>query len=111
MELDAMNVIRDMKLPNYKRMVKLFVQWGDRHQQIEFLDLLRDQMQVPKQKAMLIADEIREFQLKIDGLMPTQLSAEYCQKEIQKRQSKLNSAKKELKRLQTMYDYLEGLMT
>lgn len=90
--VDAEIMILDMPMANYRKWVKLFAQYGLSEDQQAFLQLLEDQIQANEQA-------IKDLEVKVATA-----------KHKSGWKAELSSARRMLKRRQSMCDILKGLI-
>ena len=105
-ELKAEAVIEKMSIPQYRKWVKLFAQYGTQAQHEEFLQFLEPYIGEAEAHCTELESNIIEMQMKVDGRAPTVMTQEHWEKQIKQAKNRLNGAKTKLKRYETMRDVL-----
>lgn len=111
MSVDAEILILDMPMSNYRKWVKLFVQYGRPEDHEAFLQPLEDQIKDNEQAIEDLEAEVNEYLLKANRQVFTNLSTKYCRQQAALKQKHLNGAKAKLKRRLSMRDQLKGRLS
>lgn len=109
-KIKADAVVGKMSLPHYRKLMKLFAQWGTPEQHKEFFQFLVPYIGEATDLCNEIEAELLECHMKADGRLPTVMTRTYWEGEVKKRKSKLNGAKTKLKRYETMREILEAYL-
>lgn len=110
MVVDPDFLIRDMPMSNYRKWVKLFSRYGEREDHELMLQLLGDYIVVTNDTVAECQANVNEWAWKAEGQIRTNFTQRHCRGQLRLAQKHLNGAKAKLKRYQTMYDLLKGLV-
>ena len=104
-------LIRDMPMSNYRKWVKLFARYGRPEDHELMFQLLGDYIISGKDVVAEWQANVNEWTWKAEGQIMTNFTKRHCRGQLRLAQKHLNGANHRLKRYQTMYDLLKGLMS
>lgn len=110
MSVDAEGILYNMTLRDFKKWCKLLAQFGEEDAKQDMLAACQKEIQFHQDDKQCIESDIRDFQGKLDGSIPTQLAPKYLQEQIRLKQRHLNGATQDLTRLEKKYTYLKEVL-
>ena len=110
MVVDADAILDELTMTAFKKWCRLFIRYGELADHPTLIAYCKEKMRKQKEIVQVFEGEIKEFQGKIDGTIPTVLAKKYLREEIRLKQRHLNGATQNLTRLEKKYTYLKEVL-
>ena len=110
MVVDVDAILDELTMTAFKKWCRLFIRYGEPADHPTMIAYCKEKMRKQKEIVQGFEGEIREFQGKIDGTIPTVLAKKHLREEIRLKQRHLNGATQNLTRLEKKYTYLKEVL-
>lgn len=110
MVVDADAILDEMTLTNFKKWCKLFIRHGEPSGHAALVAYCAEKMQEQKEIVRGFEGEIREFQGKLDGAIPTFMTKKHWRAEIRLKERHRNGAARKLAQLEKKYIYMKEVL-
>ena len=110
MTVDAVRILYDMPLRDFKKWCKMLAQFGEEADKDGIVKSCRGEIQIRQDERQSFESDMQQLQGKIDGTIPTVMAKKYLRKQLRLVERHRNGAARKLTSLEEKYSCLKDVL-
>lgn len=110
MTVDAVRILYDMPLRDFKKWCKMLAQFGEEADKDGIVKSCRGEIQIRQDERQSFESDMQQLQGKIDGTIPTVMAKKYLREQLRLVERHRNGAARKLTSLEEKYSCLKDVL-